>query len=245
MPTFYEYDPIFRNLIGSGSSIDPDAYRKMLADQGKSWIETEGALPGGIDLFAVNVDRQFVLRQPLPAACRLADGKMGLNAIVPSIPELPAGGVVAPEVGSPLPSGFTTIVVRAPFHLDHQFMVYVETPGDRRDALIAHAAARRDAMADGGIGFRGHVVASDDRCAGRVLQAIESARRDVNWSTVWECADGAALPLDGDGIVALHDAIEANRGRVFARYSAAKADIVAGTITAPEQVDAAMASAIS
>ncbi|GLS45168.1 DUF4376 domain-containing protein [Methylobacterium brachythecii] len=242
---FSLFDPVFRNLISAYATSDREAERARLRAEGADFIEYEGALPADFDMLAVTENEDglsFVVREPLPDACRLADTEFDRPAVVPEIPELPAGAVVIPAVGAALPSGLTTIVVRAPYHLDHHFRAYVETDDDRRAGLIAHAAARRDALIEGGVMFRGHRIASDNHCAMKVLRAMEAARRDPAWSTVWECADGSALPLAGEDIGELHDAIEANHDDAFARYTRTKASIVAGTITTTDEADAAMAA---
>ncbi|MGO4673821.1 DUF4376 domain-containing protein [Bosea sp. 2YAB26] len=109
------------------------------------------------------------------------------------------------------------------------------------DDLTAYARTTRKALEVGGITLGGVAVATDGESQRKVLGAYVAASRDPNWTTVWSAADGSDHPIDTPTMLAIGDAVQAHINALFVKQSAVLAAISAGTITTPEQVDAAFA----
>ncbi|TCR60928.1 DUF4376 domain-containing protein [Bosea sp. BK604] len=105
--------------------------------------------------------------------------------------------------------------------------------------LLAYAADRRWRQEVGGITISGVPIATDDRSKIMIMGARVAAEADPDWSTIWHGADGGTYPIDAAAIVAISDAVQAHVNQGFATFAEVKAEIEAGEITTPEEVDAA------
>jgi hypothetical protein len=90
MSTFVRFDPVFRNLTGTESGIDPAALRAVLREAGVSFVEV-ATLPGPMDEFWVDDTGALAARIALPEESRPADIDSAVAMRVPAIPLPPAG----------------------------------------------------------------------------------------------------------------------------------------------------------
>ena len=242
MSTFVRYDPIFRNLIGTESGVDPEALRKVLETNGVTFIETD-MVPGPLETLYVGEDKQFHTRAELPASSRPADMQFAMKANVPQVP-LPPGGATEPAAGTPLPSGDSYVRVRAPGYLDHYFMCRVWTAEDAKNELLFYASNKRWELETAGAPFRGHLVATDDRSKLMMMSAVMAAGLVVNWSTTWQFLDGSSLKLNKADVTEMSLVVQAYVNSLFGTFATIKADIQAGGVTTRDQVDARFAASL-
>lgn len=104
--------------------------------------------------------------------------------------------------------------------------------------LAAYAKAARDRHEDGGITVSGVPIATDDRSKTLVLGARRRVEKDPSLVTKWSAADGSIYPLDAGTIIAVSDAIGDFVAELFEAYAGIMADLAAGTITTPGEIDA-------
>jgi hypothetical protein len=105
--------------------------------------------------------------------------------------------------------------------------------------LTAYAADVRWRKEVGGITLGGVPMATDDRSKIMIMGARVAAAANSGWETVWHGADGASYPLNAAQMIAISDAVEAHVNATFAVFSGVKADIDAGDITTPEEIESA------
>ncbi|MFG5121606.1 DUF4376 domain-containing protein [Methylorubrum sp. POS3] len=235
MSTFVRFDPVFRNLIGTESGIDPAALRAVLREAGVSFVEV-ATLPGPMDALYVDDTGALAARIALPEESRPADIDSAVAISVPAIP-LPPGGVTEPAAGTVLPSGETHVRVRAPGTLDHWFTIRIWTAEDARRELLAYAAHRRWELETAGAPFRGHRVATDDRSKILMMSAVMAAGLTPGWSTRWQFLDGGALKLSGADVTAMSLSVQAYVNGLFGRFAAIKDAIEAGEITTTGEIE--------
>jgi hypothetical protein len=112
-------------------------------------------------------------------------------------------------------------------------------PAEQKALLIAYAADVRWRKETGGIIVGGVPVLTDDRAQLKVAGARIAANADPEFTTVWDGADGGSYPIDAATVIAISNAVLDHINRVFVTYSTIKADILAGTITTREEIEAA------
>lgn len=235
------YDPIFRNLTATHSG-GPELPATLRA-AGIPFIEINGALPGQLEMLAVDDAGRLVIRQNLPEASRLADYTTAdPDAAVPEIPELPEGGTVEPAVGAMLAPGDTFITIRAPYRLDHRFVIRRWTAEDESARLVAWATNRRWELMQLGAKWRGHTVATDDVAQGRMTAAVLAGQILPSWSAKWQFLDGSSAEVGVAEMVEIALAAQTYVNDLFTRFDAIKVEIRAGTITTEAEIEARFSS---
>ncbi|MCA1242938.1 DUF4376 domain-containing protein [Stappia stellulata] len=114
--------------------------------------------------------------------------------------------------------------------------------------LNAHLSAIRRTHETGGvsvtIGPDVIEVATDHEGKTNLLGARVAAQEVPGFTTDWSAINGI-FPLDAAGIIALSDAVLAHINGAFVAQAAVIADIDAGTLTTPAEVEAAFAAAVA
>lgn len=121
-------------------------------------------------------------------------------------------------------------------YVDGRLFDHVPPPGIVD--LSAYAKIARDRHEDGGITVSGVPIATDDRSKTLVLGARRRVEKDPSLVTKWSAADGSIYPLDASTIIAVSDAIGDFVAELFETYAGIMADLAAGTITTPGEIDA-------
>lgn len=235
---YVRYDPVLRHLTGSetgGPELAP-----VLAANGVTFFETP-SLPGPLDQLAYNVeDNVLVWRTKLPEACRIESYQTdAIDAAVPEIPDLPEGGVVEPAIGTKLASGDTYVTVRAPYHLDHRFVIRRWTAEDRVNELIAWAANRRWELETVGAPFRGHRVDTDDRSKIMMMGSVMASQLTPGWSTKWQFKDGGSMVLNGADVAEMSLMAQGYVNGLFDLFGTIKEQIETGALTSEAEIEAA------
>lgn len=113
------------------------------------------------------------------------------------------------------------------------------------EGLIAYAADARWRAETGGFDLAGMHVASDDRSKTMIIGARVKADKDASFTTRWKGPDGAFSTIDAPTIILISDGMLQHVADCFAAEDEVVTEIVAGSVTTTEQVDAMLAAAIS
>lgn len=227
------FDPVMRCIVSTESGHPELA--SVLAEKGIHFVETP-SIPGPIELLAVDEFGGFVQRGLLPEECRLESYTTDdPEATVPAIPGLPEDAVVEPPVGTPLTSGDTYVTVRAPYCLDHRFVVHRWTDSDQKDALTSWAANHRWELETAGAPFRGYRVATDDRSKLMMVGSVIAAQMTPDYKTVWQFLDGS-LSLTGADVTEMSLMTQRWVNGLFDVFAEVRALIDSGEITSTSQI---------
>lgn len=107
--------------------------------------------------------------------------------------------------------------------------------------LGAYLAERRWLVETGGITVAGVAVATDDRSKLMIAGARIKAKEDPATTKRWKTLAGF-VELDAAALIAIADAVEAHVQACFDLEADLTAQIAAGTVTTPGQIDAAFAA---
>ncbi|WP_158259802.1 DUF4376 domain-containing protein [Phyllobacterium phragmitis] len=127
---------------------------------------------------------------------------------------------------------------------DGMTLVSHEPPSAPVD-LVAYTAQKRWETEVGGIVVNGLIVATDDRSKIMISGARVAAQSNPEFTTDWKSQDGTFVTIDAAAVVAISDAILAHVSGCFSIEAAIIADIMAGVITAPAEIDAVFLNGLS
>lgn len=249
---FVTYDPVFRNVTGTGVCMDADAYRTLADKTGTAYIEVDDLPPGLLENLGVDGAERIVLLNDLPQDCRPDDIDSTKTVKVPAMPSLPSGGLVSPSIGTECGSGITYVLVRAPLCRSHRFQIHVYTAQDARDTLIAYARNRRWELEQAGAPYGKLRLATDDRCKLLIQTTVTAVDLMIKlgqttaatWSTTWVFLDGKASIRRAD-LDTMTLALAGYVSGLFDACNAIEERIAAGKITVTAQIEAAYGDALA
>lgn len=138
-----------------------------------------------------------------------------------------------------LPSAYGDGVIALPYSGDTALEDLLGKPlPEGMIDLAGYAKAARDRHEENGISVSGVPIATDDRSKTLVLGARRRVEKDPSLVTKWSAADGAVYPLDASTVIAISDAIGDFVAELFEAYAGIMADLAAGKITTPGEIDA-------
>lgn len=114
-----------------------------------------------------------------------------------------------------------------------------------KSKLHTYAADKRWQLETGGITVSGIQVATDDRSKMMIMGARMAAQNKPSWSTKWVGKNGTVHTVNAAAVTTMSDAVQEHVNKVFTAYDGIKAQIEAGSLATPAQIDAAFAIALA